>query len=172
MRVMDYHRMSKDRLIGTSRLNLDNEADNASANKETRDENTTKDIKSSRLLELPVLTPDGAKVIGHNGKMTLIKVNVQYVGVCEPDPSEPSAAQAGAGQGESADTKKSSLFDAQEKPPPGTASVRKLTSAFETNSNPPTPVSSAVESTPRWLDEEASSSSRPSSGKNSQKAVI
>eukprot|EP00277_Geminigera_cryophila_P047362 CAMPEP_0173083556 /NCGR_PEP_ID=MMETSP1102-20130122/19576_1 /TAXON_ID=49646 /ORGANISM="Geminigera sp., Strain Caron Lab Isolate" /LENGTH=307 /DNA_ID=CAMNT_0013960625 /DNA_START=216 /DNA_END=1139 /DNA_ORIENTATION=+ len=156
--------MSKDVLIGTVRMNL-----------EAR-------IGSHELLELPVLTSDCTPLCGDDGTPTMLnRVHVQDMGIYEPEDAAPAitpqapAVRSPAAEkreiGGSAEGKKTSLFDVQEKLPAGSASVRKLMAGFESSSNPSTPAatpSATPSATPagasagsaRWL-EEAPPAARP-----------
>eukprot|EP00802_Teleaulax_amphioxeia_P006005 Tamp_06009.p1 GENE.Tamp_06009~~Tamp_06009.p1 ORF type:complete len:805 (+),score=141.27 Tamp_06009:237-2417(+) len=156
-RIMDWHRMSKDTLVGAARLSLDSK------------------INCNEVLKLAVLNAAGAPIKGHNGQPTLLTLHVQDMGVQGEEeagannsvdcakPNETSTLED-VPSTEGPAKVKPSLFAAQHTPPRGSASVRMLSAAFEGNkaqegnktpSQQPqhrSPPNSAGDGT-RWLEE-------------------
>ena len=158
LRVMDWHRMSKDTLVGAARLNLDSCVDARHTHTHTHT-HLDSFVETNLTLKLPLLNANGSPIKGHNDQATVLILRVMHVKALDvrgekgvvsgearsaADPAHDAADDAAhaagahdtregiktspAGEGERSVP---SLFAAQHAPPPGSASVRQLSATFE-----------------------------------------
>ena len=180
LRVMDWHRMSKDTLVGAARLNLDSCVDTRHTHTHTHT-HLDSCVDTNLTLKLPLFNANGSPIKGHNDQATVLILRVTLVkaldvrgenGVVsgEARRAADDAAHDAAHTAAAHDTREGfksspggegersvpSLFAAQHAPPPGSASVRQLSATFECSTksisaqNTPTP---STGERPRLLEE-------------------